>query len=34
VKLGTPDASKKVHRIGDKDSDGDSAVEGADKVFA
>jgi phage gp45-like len=34
VKLGTPDASKKVHRIGDKDSDGDSAVEGADEVFA
>jgi hypothetical protein len=34
VKLGSPNASKKVHRIGDTDSDGDSAVTGADKVFA
>jgi phage gp45-like len=34
VKLGSPNASKKVHRIGDTDSDGDTAVTGADKVLA
>lgn len=33
VKLGSPGASKKVHRVGDKDSDNDTAVEGASNVF-
>jgi hypothetical protein len=34
VKLGAEDADKLVHRKGDVDSDGDTAVGSATKVFA